>query len=137
MLRTRPLLPALAIAALLPVLPAKATATPVPLQRDAPFPLSSPDHGAFRSGTPDMTRPLARVRLLTAELAFLPPGHLVTRTIAPPHARNGAPPAPVTELLVLPLPAALPLFAAALLGFLVIARRRRHMRALAGAKGTA
>lgn len=129
----RPLLPALVLVLLLPLLPGRAMA--VPVAPDGLLRLASPPaHArAVWPAMPPDTRPLARVRLLAVEVTLLPSGRLLQRTIVglPPHRPR--PPGP--DPLVLPLPGAMPLLIGALAGLFVVGRRRHRPTALAGADG--
>lgn len=132
----RPLLPALVLVLLLPLLPGRAAA--VPVAPDGLIRLAAPPaHArAFWPTMPPDTRPLARVRLLAVEVTLLPSGRLLHRTIVdlPPH-RPLRPRPPGPDPLVLPLPGAMPLLIGALAGLFVVGRRRRRPTALAAADG--
>jgi hypothetical protein len=78
-------------------------------------------------------RALPRVRLLTAEVVVLPSGRMLIRSIATLPARAEPPPRPTADLIVLPLPAAMPLFLAALAGLLIAGHPRR--RPLSASRG--
>jgi hypothetical protein len=71
-------------------------------------------------------RALLRIRLVTAEVVILPSGRMITRTLAVLPARPKSAPRPDVDVIVLPLPAAMPLFLAALTGLLIAGRRRRR-----------
>jgi hypothetical protein len=76
-------------------------------------------------------RALHRVRLVTVEVIILPSGRLATRRVAdlPAPPDRGKPTG--EDLIVLPLPAGMPLLLAALAG-LAVAGRRGDARRLAG-----
>lgn len=77
-------------------------------------------------------RALPRVRLVTAEVVILPSGRMVTRPAAALPLRTGLASRPGADLIVLPLPAAMPLFLAAIAGLALAGRRRRTGHPLAG-----
>jgi hypothetical protein len=132
MIRIRQLLLPLVVATLLPLLPGKAAAVPVPFDREIVLDLPLRDARVLRLAILDDRQPLARVRLFTVEITLLTSGPLIARTIlALPH-RHTSLPAQGPEPVILPLPGALPLFLGALLGLAVIARRRRRTDPLAG-----
>jgi hypothetical protein len=77
-------------------------------------------------------RALPRVRLVTAEVVILPSGRMITRSVVMLPARPTAPRRPDADLIVLPLPAAMPLFIAALAGLVLAGRHRRGPPRIAG-----
>lgn len=131
MIRLRPRLLPLVLALLLPLLPGKAAAAPVPFDRALSLEWPLPESRVLRLSIRQETRPLAQVRLFTIEVTLLSSGRLVSRTVAALPSRDLHRPPPGPEPLVLPLPGALPLFLAALAGLVVVGRRRRTRPMLA------
>ena len=136
MLRLRPRFLPFLLALLLPVLPGKAAAVPVPFDRAILLEWPLPESRALRVAIRKEMPPLARIRLFTVEVTLLPSGRLVTRTVvALPHPSRHEPPTG-PDPLILPLPGARPLVLVALTGLVVVGRRRRISPALAGPDGT-
>ncbi len=128
MLRLRALFPPLA---LLLLLAGAASAAPLRPDRET-FDRAVPAPHIQSARLGEELRSLPRVRLFLAEVTILPSGRMVSRAIPVLPLREGrAAPIP-PDLIVLPLPAAMPLLVAALAG-LAIAGRRRRGRPLAEA----
>lgn len=123
MLRLRALFPSLA---LLLLLAGAGSAAPVRADRDT---LDRGVPARVQSAVlVEELRTLPRVRLFLAEVTILPSGRTITRAIPVlPLRADGASPLP-PDLIVLPLPAAMPLFLAALAGLALAGRSRRGGR---------
>jgi hypothetical protein len=119
-----PLMPGITLAAPARHDPGAAVDWPLPLAHFLPMTLLGERHA------------LPRVRLFMAEFAILPSGKFVTRTVATRPTWPGPEPDPGMQLLVLPLPATMPLFLMAAAG-LVLAGRRRAGAPLAGGRRAA
>jgi hypothetical protein len=121
MLRLRALFPPLA---LLLLLAGAGSAAPVRADRDT-LDRGTPAPRVQSAVLVEELRTLPRVRLFLAEVTILPSGRTVTRAIPVlPLRADGASPLP-PDLIVLPLPAAMPLFLAALAGLALAGRSRR------------
>jgi hypothetical protein len=115
----------LALACLAGVLPGAAGAAPLRADRGGEIDWRIPGGHVLSVFHTGPKRALSRVRLVTAEVVILPSGRMVTRSVAMLPARPEPPRRPDADLIVLPLPAAMPLFLAALAGLLIAGRRRR------------
>jgi hypothetical protein len=127
-----PCLPFL-LALLLALLPLSAGAAPVRIDRDAALDWRVPVRHALAVSPKWQVRALPRVRLLTKEVVILPSGRMVIRAVVAVPALPEALRRPDVDLIVLPLPAAMPLALAALAGLALAGRGRRRVRRIAGA----
>jgi hypothetical protein len=116
----------LALAVLAGTLPAAVSAAPLRADRGGDLDWRIPAGHVLSVFPGGERRTLPRIRLLTAEVVILPSGRMITRTVAVLPARPKPAPRPDADLIVLPLPAAMPLFLAALTGLLIAGRRRRR-----------
>ena len=108
-------------------MPGAAGAAPVRADRGGELDWRIPG-GHVLSVSGGEARALLRIRLVTAEVVILPSGRMITRTLAVLPARPKPPRRPDTDVIVLPLPAAMPLFLAAMAGLLLAGRHRRKPR---------
>jgi hypothetical protein len=115
----------LALALLAGTLPGPAGAAPLRADRGGELDWRIPGGHVLSVFPTGPTRILPRIRLVTAEVVILPSGRILTRSVAMLPARPEPPRRPDADLIVLPLPAAMPLFLAALAGLLIAGRRRR------------
>jgi hypothetical protein len=116
----------LALAILAGALPGPAGAAPLRADRGGDLDWRVPASHVLSVFPTGPKRTLPRIRLVTAEVVILPSGRMVTRSVAMLPARTDPPRRPDADLIVLPLPAAMPLFVAALAGLLIAGRRRRR-----------
>lgn len=122
----------LALALLAGALPGSAGAVPLRADRAVDLDWRIPGGHVFSVGPTGTVRALPRIRLVTAEVVVLPSGRLLTRSVAMLPARPEQRPRPDVDLVVLPLPAAMPLFLAALAGLFLAGRPRRRPPKTAG-----
>ena len=122
----------LALALLAGALPGSAGAAPLRADRGVDLDWRIPGGHVFSVVLTGTVRALPRIRLVTAEVVILPSGRMLTRSVALLPARPEPRPRPDMNLVVLPLPAAMPLFLAALTGLVLVGRTRRRPPHTAG-----
>lgn len=125
-------LPAL-LALVLALTAGPAGATPVRIDREAALDWRLPLVHLRAVAPKGQVRALPRVRLLTKEIVIVPSGRMVIRSLAAARTLHSPARPPEPDPLVLPLPAGLPLYIAALGGVALVARRRRPTSLIAGA----